>query len=167
MKMIIRKKGGSGSGHHGHRGRPGEVGGGLPDNATVGQESSSSAPFSKRDFKRKYPSLYTAIDMMVQDNGGRIKDSISADFALYNKMDRVDPTLNTLDGKTLREVLPKDTDWDMFDETPYNDALEAFVIGEGSMQDYIVESLGNKYEYARNFLYAVFDGEYSDTFTTF
>lgn len=30
-KAIIRKKGGPGSGHHGHRGRPGEVGGSLPD----------------------------------------------------------------------------------------------------------------------------------------
>jgi hypothetical protein len=37
-KAIISFKGGPGSGHHGHRGRPGKVGGGLPDIATAGPD---------------------------------------------------------------------------------------------------------------------------------
>jgi hypothetical protein len=33
MKFTIRLKGGAGSGHHGHKGRPGEQGGSLPGDA--------------------------------------------------------------------------------------------------------------------------------------
>lgn len=41
MKLKVVRKGGSGSGHYGHRGRPGLVGGGLPEGSTASDYAAS------------------------------------------------------------------------------------------------------------------------------
>jgi len=53
MKLTIRLKGGAGSGHHGHKGRPGEQGGSLPQ----GSSASAVSATDKYPIKTKYGSL--------------------------------------------------------------------------------------------------------------
>jgi len=168
-RFTIRYKGGSGSGNFGHAGRKGQLGGSAPAGGAVGggtsaRETGSIAPLSRKNFKAKYPVLYESLDMLVMDSGGSIKRNLSVGFDTYDDMDKVNHTLAKLKGKTLGEVLPKSTKWDNFDETPDNDALETFAIGEYSAQQALVRAFGKDGKFASNWLNEVFDGKYTDTF---
>jgi len=66
MKVSIVKKGGTGSGHHGHSGRPGEVGGSLPGSGGFGSLSEGGVDENTLSMK--------ALDTFL--NGGALsKDS--------------------------------------------------------------------------------------------
>lgn len=58
-KLIFRLKGGQGSGHFGHAGRPGEEGGSLPGKGTRGGEYTQEA----LDFKRAVRSAGIPVTM--------------------------------------------------------------------------------------------------------
>lgn len=170
--MYVVEKGGEGSGHHGHAGRPGKHGGSLPGkgdgSGSSKREEDSKAPLSKSDFKAKYPALYEAIDVIAQDNGGRINNKINVGFDVYDKMDKVNGVLAKLQGKTLGDILPKDTEWDDtvgFED--WADAIESFSIGDESSQDALNEYLGADGDIAYEFLTDVFDGAYSEVFYSY
>ena len=62
MKVKFTYKGGHGSGHHGHAGRPGKVGGSLPQGSHIADISSKypkSNPTGKDTFEQyMYIELY-------------------------------------------------------------------------------------------------------------
>jgi len=170
MPITIVRKGGSGSGFHGHAGRPGKQGGSQAGAGGPQQDGidklvdSSKAPISKSDFKKKYPALYEALDTMAMDVGYTIRSKMSVVFADYNAMDKVNATLTKLRGKTLGDILPKGTNWNNLDETPDNDALETFVIGEHNARVSVKRALGADGRFTDKWLEEVFDGKYTDTF---
>jgi len=70
VKLTLRLKGGLGSGHRGHRGRPGEVGGSTADDTPPPAEYFLNAPEvppidiqdrRRYDFQKKFPDLYALI----------------------------------------------------------------------------------------------------------
>jgi len=167
IKFIIRMKGGSGSGNFGHAGRKGQLGGSAPAGGGIGGGEANSAPLSKKNFRAKYPTLYDTIGTVLASTGSDsgIRSKINVGSNLHNEMDRVNSTLTKLKGKTLREVLPKNTKWDNFDETPDNDALEAFAIG--TAQDAVARALGKEGKFAASWLDEVVEGKYSEIFFSY
>jgi hypothetical protein len=140
MKLVIVKKGGKGSGHYGHAGRTGKVGGSAP-----GAGGGSAGPnthennYTTAQFKREYPLVYRAAEMYSAEGGWKIKKKLQFDNDEDQDIINVESFLEELEGKKLREVLPKDTDWDFYrdeyDLRKNSDALEAFLIGGDISQE--------------------------------
>jgi len=69
-KVIVRLKGGSGSGHHGHAGRPGKIGGSLPGKAIPKGKTKKASLFDNKYDETNIKVLQTRVKAgLVSESG--------------------------------------------------------------------------------------------------
>jgi hypothetical protein len=147
MKLTFRYKGGKGSGHHGHAGRPGKHGGSLP-----GKGDSSTGGFSVSDANKNYPATMNALSRMaaMNDVGHLIKSAlIPGEYA--EKFQRVESVFSDARKRKFTTTFkPEEVLWEgeqdveLYDTHSDMSLLEILAGGEVTVQDLVISYYNKK-----------------------
>lgn len=171
MKLKLVYKGGKGSGHHGHVGRPGKIGGSQP--GTGG--GSGSGKMTAGDIKSKYPNVYQGINDLAADNIPAPYE-IDSDYEIPSKYHDAIVEANKLLGYAYSvdledEVSERewediyegdDTEWEAFRDSP---VAEMFLFGEQRGAEFLEQHFNKKgYDATAvsELFNEIFDGELRD-----